>query len=303
NADPSQGCGSSQVTFVTPSGTNKFHGALYWSNRNKALAANSFFNNKAGTPLPALNQNQIGFRVGGPILKNKLFFYVNYEAFRLKQQATEDYTVLTPNARNGIFTYLVNGAPQSANILSLMGVQQNSVTQTLLGKVPTAYNNFTIGDSSAAILRNTAGYQFNTRQNRTRDNGTATFDYNMSPRNNFHLSTTYSRDILDRPDCDVTFDTVPNCSNDDVTRFLSLSWRTNPTAALTNSAFFGFNLAPALFVAAPPSMPFLMSGTSYTNPVNTFMPQGRYTNTYNYGDNAYWIHGNHNVRFGFQGQK
>lgn len=303
NADASTGGGSSQVTFVTPSGTNQFHGSGYWSNRNSALASNSWFNNQAGVKIPFLNQNQIGARVGGPIIKDKLFFYVNYEAFRLKQQTSENYTVLTPNARNGIFTYLVNGQPQTVNLLSLMGVQMNPVMQGLLAKVPGAINNYNHGDSSAALLRNTAGYQFNVRDDRTRDNLTGTFDYNMSTRNSLHLSLIYNRDILDRPDEDATFDLVPSVKNDDVTHLASLSWRFNPTSTLTNQARFGFNLAPALFVAQPTGLPFFVSGTSYTNPLNSFLSQGRYTNTYNWGDSAAWVHGSHSVSFGVQGEK
>jgi len=303
NADASSGGGSSQVTFVTPSGTNQYHGAGYWSNRNSALAANSFFNNQAGVKNPFLNQNQIGGKLGGRIVRDKLFFYVNYEAYRQRQQTSENYTVLTPNARNGNFTYLVNGQPQTANLLSLMGVQTNSVTQGLLSLVPTTINNYNRGDSSAALLRNTAGYQFNVRDNRTRDNLTGTFDYNVSARNALHLSVVYNRDILDRPDEDATFHTVPSVINDDVTHLASLSWRFNPSPTLTNQARFGFNLAPALFVAQPSGLPFFVSGTSYTNPMNSFLSQGRYTNTYNWGDNATWLHDKHTVSFGVQGEK
>jgi hypothetical protein len=303
NADASAGGGSSQVTFTTPSGGNQYHGSGYWSNRNSALAANSFFNNQSNVPKAHLNQNQIGGKVGGHIIKDKLFFYLNYEAFRLKQQQTENYTVLTPDARNGIYTYVASGATQKYNILNLMGLQANPVTQSLLSLVPTAYNNYRLGDSSASLLRNTAGYSFNDRYNRTRDNATGTFDYNLSTRNTFHLSYIYSRDLLDRPDCDTTFHTTPACRNDDATRFASGSWRFNPTASLTNEARFGFNLAPALFVADPAGQPFFVSGTSFTNPINTFMPQGRYTNTYNWSDNANWIHGDHIVSFGVQSQR
>lgn len=302
NADASAGGGSSQVSYVTPSGSNQYHGSAYWSNRNSALASNSFFNNMNGVPKAHLNQNQIGGKVGGRIIRDKLFFYVNYEAFRLKQQQTENYTVLTPNARQGIYTYTANGATQTANILSLMNLQASPVMQNLLSLVPTAYNNFNLGDSRASLLRNTAGYSFNDRYNRTRDNITGTFDYNLSTRNSFHLSYIYSRDLLDRPDCDTTFHTTPACRNDNATRFASASWRFNPTSTLTNEVRFGFNLAPGLFVADPAGQPFFVSGTSYTNPINTFMPQGRYTNTYNWSDNANWIHGNHTVSFGVQGQ-
>jgi hypothetical protein len=300
NADASAWGGSSQVNFVTPSGTNHFHGAVYWSNRNSVLAANSFFNNQAGVKNPHLNQNQIGGKIGGPILKNKLFFYFNYEAYRQKQQTSENYTVLSPNARNGIFTES-NGT--QVNLLSLMGVQQNSVTQSLLSKVPTAYNNFSKGDSSNSLLRNTAGFQFNARDNRTRDNVTAKLDYNLSTRNSLSVSYIYNRDILDRPDEDATFDTTPNVTNDDATRLFSIGWRFNPTPTLTNEARFGFNLAPALFVSQPTAYPFFVSGTSYTNPVNSFLSQGRFTDTYNTSDKAVWVHGNHSVQFGGSWQK
>jgi len=300
NSDASNSGGSSQVNFVTPSGTNKYHGSLYWSNRNYKLAANSFFNNQAGVKIPFLNQNQIGGKIGGPIKKDKLFFYFNYEAFRQKQQATENYTVLTPNARNGIFTES-NGT--QVNLLNVMGVQANSVMQGLLGKVPTTFNNFNHGDSTAALLRNTVGYQFNVRDNRVQNHYTGRLDYNLSTKNSLTASYVYTSDVLDRPDCDTTFDTIPGCSNDDATRFLSLGWRYNPLATLTNEARFGFNLAPALFVAQPSGPGWFAGGLSYTNPINTFLSQGRFTNTYNYSDRASWVHGNHTVAFGFTGQE
>ena len=300
NADASASGGSSQVNFVTPSGTNQYHGALYWSNRNSKLAANSFFNNESNTPNPHLNQNQIGGKVGGFIIKNKLFFYVNYEAYRQKQQTTQNHTVLTPNARNGIYTES-NGT--QVNLLGLMNVQQNSVMQGFLAKVPTTYNNFNVGDSSAALLRNTAGYQFNVRDNRTRDNVTGKLDYNLSTKNSLSLTLIYNRDILDRPDEDSTFDTVPNVTNDDVTRLFSLGWRYNPLPTLTNELRVGFNLAPALFVAQPAGPGFFVTGMSYSNPVNTFLSQGRFTDTYNGADKAVWVHGKHSLQFGVTGQK
>lgn len=303
NAQANAGGGSSQITFVTPSGTNQFHGAGYWSNRNSALAANSFFNNQAGVAIPHLNQNQIGGKVGGPILKNKLFFYFNYEAFRQKEQTPENPTVLTPAARTGVFTYLGNGGVQQANLLTIAGVKLNPFTQSLLANVPTAFNNFNKGDSSNTLLRNTAGYQFNERDDRTRDNITGTIDYNLSERNALHLSYVYNRDILDRPDLDATFDTVPTVSNDDATKLISLAWRFTPAPTITNEARFGFNLAPALFVAQPTGQPFFVGGTTFTNPIDTFLSQGRYTNTYNWGDTAAWVHGKHSLSLGVQGQK
>ena len=105
NAGASVGGGASQMVMSTKSGTNTFHGSVYWYNRNSALAANDWFNNKSGVKRSFLDLNQPGAALGGPIVKDKLFFYVNYELFRNKQQSTALRTVLTDSAKNGIFTY------------------------------------------------------------------------------------------------------------------------------------------------------------------------------------------------------
>src|SRR5215831_13198497 len=126
--------GSSQVNFVTPSGTNQYHGNAYYSNRNSFMAANTWFNNQSGTPLPRLNQNQAGGSLGGKIIKDKLFFYTNYELFRLHQQTAQNYTILTSDARNGIFTYKdSSGTIRQVNVLQTVGVQPDSLMQTYLG--------------------------------------------------------------------------------------------------------------------------------------------------------------------------
>ena len=63
------------ANVVTKSGTNEFHGAAYYFNRNSALAANTYENNARGIPRPVFNRHQLGGAVGGPILRDKLFFY------------------------------------------------------------------------------------------------------------------------------------------------------------------------------------------------------------------------------------
>lgn len=302
NANASSQGGSSQIQFVTPSGTNQFHGNAYWSNRNNAFAANTWFNDQAGVANPFLNQNQVGGSLGGHIIKNKLFFYTNYEAFRLKQQSAQNHTVLTPDARNGIFTYTVNGAPQKVNILQAAGVTMDSTVGNMLSQVPTTINNFNSGDSTASLLRNTAGYTFNKRNNRTRDNLTTKVDFNASPRNSFTVSYIWNRDILDRPDSDSTFSAVPTVTNNDPVKLMSAVWRSNPKPNLTNELRFGFNWAPTIFLAAQDMPQYFIAGTSFTNPVNSFRTQGRNTDTYNFADNANWVHNTHTVSFGFQAQ-
>ena len=305
NANSAAFGGSSQVSFVTPSGTNSFHGKAYWSNRNNYFAANTWFNNQAGVKIPFLNQNQVGGVIGGPIKKNKLFFYANYEAYRQRQQTAANTTLLTADARNGVFTYLNSGgAVQRVNLLQAAGVQIDPAMAKILGTVPAAdkINNFLRGDSSGSLLRNTAGYSFLQRDNRTRDNVSIKGDYAVSPKNTVNVSYIYNRDLLDRPDADTTFDIVPTVSNNDHIKLLSSAWRSSPTANITNEARFGFNLAPATFPATQTLPPFFVTGESFTNPENTFLSQGRYTHTYNWGDNANWVHGSHSFYFGFQGE-
>lgn len=69
------------VNFSTKSGTNKYHGTAYEYLRNTALDANNFFNNRANIARPYQLQNQYGASLGGPILKNRLFFFANWEGF------------------------------------------------------------------------------------------------------------------------------------------------------------------------------------------------------------------------------
>jgi hypothetical protein len=112
--DAAVGRGSGQVRMQTRSGTNDFHGALFYQNQNSALSGNSWFNNLVGAPLDYSNRNQIGGRLGGPIKKNKAFFFFLYDGQRYLEKVTQKSTVLTPTARQGIFRYLTSNAPGGA---------------------------------------------------------------------------------------------------------------------------------------------------------------------------------------------
>jgi hypothetical protein len=307
NANPTAGGGASQVMFVTPSGTNSLHGGVFWSNRNSALAANTWFNNQSGVKKPFLNQNQTGGNLGGPIRKDKLFFYFNYEAFRLKQQSAQQRTILTADAAQGIFTYLANGGVQKVNILQAVGGQKLDPTvAALLAKIPppSAINNFNSGDSTATLLRNTGGYLFNQRSNRTRNNVTGKVDYVISPKSTITGTYAWNSDLLDRPDVQtVGYQLVPPVNNNDKVDLLSTAWRYTPKPNLTNEVRFGFNLAPALFISNENFGSAIIGSTVFSTPVATFRSQGRYTNTYNFADNASYVRGAHTIQFGFQMQR
>jgi hypothetical protein len=296
--------GGSQINFVTPSGTNQFHGAAYWQNRNNAFAANDFFDNKEGLGLPRLNQNQIGGSVGGPIKRDKLFFYTNYEAVRLRSQTSEDATILTQTARDGIFSYIdTSGHLQQKNILQITGLPIDPTMQALINQIPSPakINNYRVGDSQPGQLLNTAGYSYFVRSNQDRDHYTGRIDYNLSPKNVIAGSYAYNRNTVDRPDVGVSYNPVSPFYNDDHVKFASLSWRYSPSATLTNEVRGGLNFAPAEFRDSEPLPSSLIGGTDFTPAVAElgFLPQGRNTRTRNIQDNAYWTHGKHTLQFGY----
>ncbi|HEX4277890.1 MAG TPA: TonB-dependent receptor [Bryobacteraceae bacterium] len=103
--------GGGQVSIVTKSGSNQFHGTAYEYNRNTDLAANSWFSNRAGVPRAALIRNQYGASLGGPILKNKLFFFYNWEG--RKDRSATPVTRLVPSAtlQQGIIQVPLKGGP------------------------------------------------------------------------------------------------------------------------------------------------------------------------------------------------
>src|SRR5215468_7682849 len=97
--------GSGQVSMVTRSGTNQFRGSVFWTNHNSALDASNWFNNFNGVKKDYNNRNQFGARVGGPVIKNKTFFFVLVDEQRDMIKQTTVGTVLTPLARQGIFRF------------------------------------------------------------------------------------------------------------------------------------------------------------------------------------------------------
>src|SRR5262249_21733433 len=74
--------GGAVVNMVTRSGSNSFHGSGYDFLRNKIADSNNWFNNANGVPLPAVHRNNYGGTIGGPIIKNKTFFFFDWDGTR-----------------------------------------------------------------------------------------------------------------------------------------------------------------------------------------------------------------------------
>lgn len=86
------------VNLVTKSGTNSFHGSAYEYNRVSKLSANTEQNDATGTPKGLFTRNNFGFSLGGPVIKNKLFFFNDTEWIRVRSSASSQYTILDPGS-------------------------------------------------------------------------------------------------------------------------------------------------------------------------------------------------------------
>lgn len=177
----STGTGSGgQFTLVTKGGTNNFHGNLNEYHRDTTTVANTWFNNLDGLPRTPLIRNQFGGNIGGPVIKDKLFFSFDLADSRIVQSQTADPIVPLNAFRSGTLNYINSGAGcgDSSRLTSLTtqtdpcittltaaqvaaldpgGVGFNSsVLSFITSRYPVA-NDLSVGDGV-----NTAGYRFTT---------------------------------------------------------------------------------------------------------------------------------------------
>jgi hypothetical protein len=329
NAGAEAGYGASQVQIVTPRGSNVYHGAAYIYNRNSEFAANNFFLNAVGTPRPFLNRNQFGGKLSGPLPffnfgendgpmfisgKDKLFFFFAYEGFRLRQSVIANRTILTPSARQGIFTYRdLTGTLRTVNIFNTAaaaGLPGNPATgidpiiqARILNQMPTTGNNPQGGDQGL----NTTGLRFPVTSNQDREAFTSRIDFDMNERNSFSGVYSYKKELLQRTDLSgqqggaaCCYGTTPFGFQDAVTPFFSVSWRWTPTASVTNELRGGGQLSDPTFDRTVPQPNYYLVVPLINNPEIGFDPQGRQTDIYNIQDNAVWVRGSHAIRFGGQ---
>jgi hypothetical protein len=203
-----------QVSLVTKSGTNKFHGSLYEFHRNTVTTSNDFFNNAAGryvagdqavidglaaagdlrVPRPKLLRNIFGGSIGGPVLKDKFFFFYTYEGRRDAAERSVLRTVPTATLRNGIVRYQ-NAAGgittlTAADIANLYPATRgvNPAGLELLRTAPLP-NDFSIGDRL-----NTAGFRFNAATPVELSTHIARLDYTLTDRQTIFARGNYQQD-------------------------------------------------------------------------------------------------------------
>ncbi|HLK08974.1 MAG TPA: TonB-dependent receptor, partial [Candidatus Angelobacter sp.] len=108
------------VSVVTKSGANDVHGSVFEFNRNDAFSANTYFNNKNGLPRNTLKRNQYGFAVGGPIKKDKLFWFTSYQGQKQTAGLSRPISTFTPEMLAGNFSHAGPGGTVDSNVAGFL---------------------------------------------------------------------------------------------------------------------------------------------------------------------------------------
>lgn len=326
-----------QVAMITRSGTNEFHGNLFEFHRNRVLNANEWDLNRlkfqaqaANDPVTAarfnrrfLLRNQFGGSIGGPIIKNKLFFFFNTQIQRQTQTLDQTSTVYTAQARQGVFRYVVGGrnfpagsganssVDQQGNVLPGLTIgTYNAVNndprrlgldptiQSIIGLTPLP-NRFDVGDGL-----NTAGFTSLATRTDPERNFTARGDFTLNERNNFYGRYTWGQQ-----------DTVGDTTNSGAARYpglppivatyrtprnLAVGWRSTINNSTTNELVAGGNFFRFNFAVPsnqdPRTTPIVTA--LFTDPLSNSFGNAREITTYQVVDNMTHIRGAHTLRFG-----
>lgn len=364
------GGGAVQIKFVTRQGGNELHGSLYEYHRNPVLNSNYWFNNRdgapihketgltCGTPQQAFDAkkceaqrarillNQYGFRVGGPFLfpkklfgpfgfdgRNKAFFFVNYEEFRLPNAANRTRTIFNPRTQAGFFRYNVTSGGQTqvreVNLLELAARNgQTSTIDPTIGKLLEDIRNSTSKGAITALSDpNQERFAYVATGNNVTYFPTTRFDVNVSDRHKVELTWNYQK-IISKPDFlnsrDPAFPGFPNQGSQIGDRYTgSLAVRSTLSPTLVNEARTGLSGGPSRFnpetsaetyngtVANQGGFTFgsaagtggLFAAAGINNATSTFSPSRRNPLLREFSDTLTWTRGSHTLSFGGQYQQ
>lgn len=296
NPNANQGrSGGAQVSLVTKSGSNEWHGSLFEFYRTKKFAANNFFNNRSGVPKPALIRHTFGGGVGGPIVKNRAFFFYSFEGDRITQSVSALRTVPTASLGRGEIRF-ANPAggvttltsAQIAAIFPSVGVNPLAISALAQAAAKYPANDFSVGDQF-----NTAGFRFNAAVPVNRNSHTGKFDFNLTEKQQAFARVNIIYDLLARerqfPDT-----ASPNIWSHPTGIAAGHTWTL--TNNLVNNFRYGFTREA-----------FSQQGDSAENAISfrfVFSPLAfsrtltRITPVQNFTDDVSWVHGNHSFGFG-----
>jgi len=301
NANASAGRSSgAQIQLVSKSGSNDFHGALFWANRNTSTTANDFFNNRAGVARPKLIRNTYGGAIGGPIIKDKLFFFYSYEGRKDVSQRGVTSTVPLASLGRGELRYVnpsggittLNSA-QLTSIFPVAGL--NPIAISTLAQAAAKYpaNDFTVGDSTASRLLNTAGFRFNAPTPVQLNSHSGRFDYNLTSKQIVFFRTNIIYDLTggvpNFPDTP-----APNTWNHPWGFVAGHTWAISPR--FTNN--FRYGETREAFSQQGDSNTNALSFRFVYSPLLFSRTLNRITPVKNITDDFSWTKGNHSIQLG-----
>jgi hypothetical protein len=298
------------IDIVSKSGSNDLHGDAYWFGRYNATAARDFFNPTSETE--HFVRNLFGYSAGGPLKKDKTFWFVNQEFRRFRTNRISESTVPTPEFKTGRFTFdelpVDVSTPTSPN--NLFGLALDPTIQKILALYPNP--NGEKVDDVRGIYRFTSPIK---------DNGndfTARIDHQLTPRHSLSGRYTYNSGDYEDPD-----DFLPGLggfTENFRTQNVTLGLTSTFSATLINEFRFGYNRVNVPFHCAGVDVfdsfgskdavgrgrDYLLPGLSDSAGLIGFgciqlgdsNGQGRATGTTHFRDNFTWIHGKHTLKFG-----
>ena len=283
------------VNLATRSGTNQYHGELFEFFRNNALDARNFFNTVAQGPQAPYKKNEFGADFGGPIIKNKIFFFLAYEGVRQHQSLTASTTVPSQNQRAGVTSPAVN---------------------SLLGIIPAA-NFHQLADASAAPADFT-GFTGGALANVSLNQGSGDIAIELRQQDRLHAYYVVQKDLRQEPLIPTSPATIPGFGDtrEGFRQLLTVSEDHTFGASLANTVRIGFNrihltflpnalLDPAKFNINLPAGSPAATGLPAINVAGTLLfggpnnePQGRGDTTAVLNDSLSWLRGRHSFTFG-----
>ncbi|MGH9327213.1 MAG: carboxypeptidase regulatory-like domain-containing protein [Terriglobia bacterium] len=304
----------SQMAVVSKSGTNQFHGDAYDFLRNTVLDTRNFF----APTVPGLIQNQFGGTAGGPIKKNKLFFFGSFQALvELPQAVTSEAIVPTPAERNGDFSALLPNTVLSDPVDPLTGTPFatsggtpcvvnniiapsciNPAAQKLLSRIPQSSSGTVVSLAESPV--HNYNYFGRLDANISPKNvifGHAYVDHssNIDPTAGGNFTTflsTASTGETDMVTVNDTYTLKPNLVNQALVSFMRSGSRLNPNATLA-PADLGINM-PQYFPTGILSV--VVPGAFTTD--GAFEFNQLISNDYQFRDSLTWIYGRHTFNFG-----
>src|SRR6266852_1387851 len=313
----------STTNIITRTGTNRFHGALWEFLRNDAFDATNYF---AATTEP-LKQNQFGATIGGPIRKDKTFFFGYYEGFRNRQGETDSSTVPSLAQRNGDFSALCTAGfsggfcnnpnqqlfnvffnqPYPNNQWPPVGVPggSNPLSENLLNFFPLPNNGTNVFTSTQVVRQDSNQYGVRL-DHYLRVSDILNFRYAISDGSQFNPIPTSGASVPGFPVgqeqraqnfvAQETHTFSPSMIGVFRFSFLRNKFLYGERTNHTTPASLGFGYDSSLPVAEGPPFIQVNGYTTIGDPITG--PRNTYENAYDYSGSLSWIHGRHELKFG-----